>query len=318
MSSAVGAAQTAYDLGVVKRSPLVVVLAAIAIMASLTGLPRIAALSSIRGQPAQTSQESSEKNTPPAGQTSAAPAPAFAAVSIHPMKASSGASPVKIGWFTPDEFTSIGLSVKDLVRNAYGVQDDQVYGEPKWADSEVFAIDAKLDEGDAHEMQTLDRDTRNLEQQKLFQQLLADRFKLVVHREPKSLQRYVLRVAKGGPKLEPWKPGESLRANTPLFAGEIDVRGLPISFLALRLSQTADTGRRVVMDETGLTGKYDFTLRWAPSQPRPDLADSNTPDNSSEPPLPIALKEQLGLTLLMEKTLVDTIVIDHIEEPTPN
>lgn len=278
----------------------------------------VAIPSLIHAQSPGTAQESSQTNTPSAEQASVASAPAFVAVSIHPMKVSSGAAPVKIGWFSPDEFTSIGLSVKDLVRNAYGVQEDQIYGEPKWADSEVFAIDAKLDDSDAHEMQTLDSDTRNLGQQKLFQELLADRFKLVVHHEPKSLQRYTLRVAKGGPKLREWKPGEPQKSYTPLFAGEIDAHGLPIGFLAMRLSQTVDTGRRVVVDETGLSGKYNFTLRWAPSQRRPDLADSTTPDNSSEPPLPIALKEQLGLTLVMERTVVDTIVIDHIEEPLPN
>ena len=163
----------------------------------------------------------------------------------------------------------------------------------------------------------------NAQRRLMMQAMLADRFKLKVHHETKELPMYSLVIAKGGFKLKEADPNDTYpngvkgpdgvgHSGMMMFLnGVLKAQGVPISNLANSLSLQV---HRLVVDKTGLTGKYDFSLAWT--------ADGVTPDNGlgaeTWPSLFTALQEQLGLKLEPTKGMVDTIVVDHVEMPSEN
>jgi uncharacterized protein (TIGR03435 family) len=197
-----------------------------------------------------------------------------------------------------------------VIRQAYGLfnsNDDRISGVPSWTKSERYDIAAKVNAADATALSKLTRDQRGL----MLQELLADRFKLKVHREMKVLPIFALVVAKRGPLLKPAQGG----GDTVNFGeGHIQAQGIPLSSLASMLTQ--ETGRTVV-DETGLTGKYDLTLDWAPDDGDSSDAGGEQRD-SSGPSIFTAVEEKLGLRLVSEKGPVEGLVIDHVERPSEN
>jgi uncharacterized protein (TIGR03435 family) len=146
--------------------------------------------------------------------------------------------------------------------------------------------------------------------------LLQERFKLVTHRETRELPIYVLSVSKSGPKLEASKAkpedGPQIRGGGP--AG-ISCKKVTIKMLADMVLSTA-LGRTVV-DNTGLTGEYDFTLNMPPDEPRPpgQIAAASDPVDSS---LILAIQEQLGLKMESKRGPVQVVVIDQVERPSVN
>jgi uncharacterized protein (TIGR03435 family) len=147
----------------------------------------------------------------------------------------------------------------------------------------------------------------------MVQALLADRFKLAVHRETKVLPHYALVVAKGGPKMQETKAAAITRdADNRLYcrSGLSNFRQCTMAEFANIVSWFGPNA--TVEDHTGLTARYDFTLSWAP----PSAAPSTSPD--APPDIFTALTEQLGLKLEPIKGPVDTYVIDHVERPTEN
>ena len=165
----------------------------------------------------------------------------------------------------------------------------------------------------------------------MLQTLLADRFKLIVHREIRELPVYLLVVAKNGPKLHKSKLGtnpdeirdsslESGRGGGKIIAPSITTQNLA-GMLTLALGRT-------VLDKTGLTDSYDLTLQWTAD--RADVPTPNAPHNSqrgseaasevdpSWPSIFTAIQEQLGLKLEEGKGPVEVIVIDHVEKPSGN
>ena len=106
--------------------------------------------------------------------------------------------------------------------------------------------------------------------------------------------------------------------------GEISAKGAPMQILVAQLSRRLG---RTVMDKTGLTGNYDFTLRWTPDaeelgrvraamSPQKLVDDQPTTPTDSAPPLITAVQEQLGLKLQPQVDRVPVIVVDHAEQPT--
>jgi len=175
---------------------------------------------------------------------------------------------------------------------------------PKWADQDRFDIQARAAAGT-----NPTKDQMRL----MMQSLLADRFKLAVHWEKKDMPVYTLVVAPGGfklklsdPKNDPGSAPGSIgcpaddRACAMMYVGSI-----PVADFAGALG--AMVGRPVI-DKTGLTGTYYMNLKWA----------GDISPNSSLPSLPAALRDQFGLKLKSEKASVDVLMIDHVEEPTPN
>jgi bla regulator protein BlaR1 len=276
--------------------------------------------------------ESQAQNTP-------GTAPAYEVVSIKRNKSDSGVFRMmfeKIG------FSATSATLRMLIRAAYGVNDSQIFGAPNWLNSEKYDIEARMDSAVADGLRKTSEDQRNVENRRMLQALLADRFKLALHRETKQLGAYVLVIAKNGPKLEEAKPGNAYLNGAkdngePLGPGvfklgryvggrgELIGQGLPMSTLVQLLSEKILN--RSVLDNTGLTGNYDFTLQWiiADESQGPmfkearydqQVTGSTHPPESSGPSLFTAIQEQLGLKLESQQGPVEILVIDQVEKPS--
>jgi uncharacterized protein (TIGR03435 family) len=190
------------------------------------------------------------------------------------------------------------VSLRRCIRYAYTIPEDQITGGPKWIGELRYDIVAKAD-----------RPAAEPDLLTMLQPLLADRFRLQLHRETRTVPGYTLTVAKGGIKAGLADPGGHSGGNGG--QGFIDAAGSQLSALTIRLS--ALLGRPVV-DMTGDNRKFDFHLRWTPDDTQTD-ADSGAPDR---PSLFTALQEQLGLKLASGKVSAYVLVVDHAELPRDN
>jgi uncharacterized protein (TIGR03435 family) len=227
----------------------------------------------------------------------------------------------------------VNLPVEDLVLHAYGIDSNQLVGLPSWATSRLYTIEAEP----PCDMAPFRKDQRWEAQRQMLQSLLADRFKLKVHRSTKQLPVYELVVTKGGPKLEPVSEAEYAavggvaREGHPLPGIQVGPEsiiawGQPVSSLVGPLSGVAG---RLVVDKTGITGRYYIKLTWNPSSGGAGLDSGPTPEhgepggtpadaNLSGPSIFTALQEQLGLKLRSAKGPVEVLVVDHVERPSEN
>jgi len=146
----------------------------------------------------------------------------------------------------------------------------------------------------------------------LIRSLLADRFQLVIHRETKELPVYALLVAKNGAKLQVNEGAPGPRVNG--VRGQLT--GKKVN-MALIVAQLAPQVGRTVVDQTGLTGEYDYTLQWTPDSGQLPAPGVEAPPPSG-PSILTALQEQLGLRLESTKGPVEIIVIDHAERASEN
>jgi uncharacterized protein (TIGR03435 family) len=216
----------------------------------------------------------------------------FEAASIHPNPSGTEGSVV--------DFEDSGLlrarnsSLKMLIRSAYGVQADQIIGGPKWLDSDRYDIDAK----------TAGR-IKESDEGPLLRHLLADRFQLKTHTEKRELTVYKLDVSKTGFLLKPSQSNSSqIHSSHGAGHNQISVIRISIHQFAGMLGKTLG---RIVQDDTGLTGDYDFTLTWDPDG-----------TSSTVPSLFAALQEQMGLRLESGKAIMDVLVIDSAEKASEN
>ena len=230
------------------------------------------------------------------------------------------------------------FTLQKLIQQAYSVQSDRISGGPAWLNSQGYDIDAKADESVIDELREPRRNQGLTEQRRMLQALLADRFKLALHRETKEISAYALVIAKNGPKLQEARPGDTYPNGfkddhgRPIGAGifvtaacKIASQGVPIAGLVGVLSERL--GRSVV-DETGLKGNYDFTfdcfapLRTPESEPAllkavPEHAEALTKVQAIETASVLeAVSEQLGLELNLQTVPVEMLVIDHAEQVT--
>ena len=188
------------------------------------------------------------------------------------------------------------VTLKRCIIGTYGVGPNQVFGGPGWIDSDRFEIDAKIDR-DITDGSVLER---------MFQALLADRFKLTLHRETRMITAYVLDIAKSGPKLEKAEGGESsTNASTTDRGATLIARNMTLDGFAERLARSLDLP---VVNRTALPGVFNFKLEWVPERMK----------SAEGPSIFTALPEQLGLRLRTEKTPVEVIIIDHAEKPSEN
>jgi bla regulator protein blaR1 len=241
---------------------------------------------------------------------------------------------------TTDGFTAKNATMPLLIQTAYGISRFRISasGPQNWLVLERYDIQAKMDRSVANGLQKLSPDQRRLEQRRMLQALLADRFKLTVHRETKELQEYSLVIAKNGPKLQESKPGDTYpngikgpdgRGGAGMVGldgtGGLRFQGLPIGTLVGLLS--AQLGC-TILDKTGLTGNYDFTLPWTPDQNQAQTFDGPAggqrgtdnihPPDSSGPSIFTTIQKQLGLMLESQQGPVEVLVIDHAETPSEN
>jgi uncharacterized protein (TIGR03435 family) len=197
-----------------------------------------------------------------------------------------------------------------LIEEAYAIRDFQVSGGPDWVNRDQFNITTKA-EGDASKAQV----------RGMLQRLLAERFKLVLRKESKEVNVYTLTVAKTGPKLKEVKLDEDNATRGMRFGGIGRIAGVMASMpqLAVMLSDIKLNGSaildRPVLDRTGLTGVYDFTLEWSGEE---QSADRTTSTNPAGPSIFTAVQEQLGLKLESTQAPVEFFVIEQASKPTEN
>jgi uncharacterized protein (TIGR03435 family) len=195
----------------------------------------------------------------------------------------------------------VAVKLTDLVTEAYGVRYEQVSGAPGWGDGPAGArydIEAKA-EGDAKPAKE--------QLQQMLQSLLAERFRLKVRRETADTPIYALVLAKGGSKLKAVDKGEGVRVRASGTSQRMDGK-TTMEFLARQLSISAG---RLVVDRTGLTGDYEYTLEWTPDS-------AAAPDDSPSVSIFTAVQEQLGLKLEPAKAQVEMLIIEHAEMPAEN
>jgi len=261
-------------------------------------------------------------------------APVYEVTSLEPSRPGSG---VVRFLLTREGVSATGVTLQSLIQESYGVGDPQISGAPDWVSSEKYDIEAKVDGSAVDELQKLSPDQRNLEQRRMLQSLLADRFKLTLHRETKVLPAYALVIAENGPKLQESKPGETypngftspdrggagmMKITMDGKMGQLAGQGVSVTSLAQALSQRLG---RNVLDKTGLRGNYDFTLQWPTTEGLVPAVkateDGQQRTDSSPSPGPTiftAIQEQLGVQLQSQKTPVEILVIDHAETPSEN
>ena len=220
--------------------------------------------------------------------------------------------------------TGTNVVLAGLLRTIFNIQPYQLVNAPDWIETARFDIEAKADrEYSARE------DAPAPELLAMLRNLLADRFKLVVHRELREMPAYALINAKADGTLGPQMrrseidceaeaarafaakrgapPGQKpvVRCRISTNAGRIVGTGTTITELIRRLS--APLGRAVV-DRTGLSGSFDLELQWSPDQA------ADTPG----PSLFTAIQEQLGLKLESQRAPVEVLVIDSVSQLTPD
>ncbi len=228
------------------------------------------------------------------------PIPAFEVATVKPAVTSSDGH-THINYPPDDRFSAINITLPALMQWAYGMPETQILDGPPWLSSTRFDIQAKTD---IDQMKGLSTEQVNELKRRMVQALLADRFRLKLHQDTRTLPAYDLVLAKGGSKLQPSQSGgKSIGTSRRYFNGE----GLTTTMIAEELSKIAG---RVVVDKTGLDGRYDFKLRWSP--------DDDAGSDTDAPTLFTAIQEQLGLKLEPAKEPVPVLVIDKVEQPTPN
>jgi len=268
--------------------------------------------------------------TPSRAESPVAGAPRFTNVTIKPHKAAGdGLVMTKMMMKVPGPgddkdpgYFAINVSLHTLIQTAYRVQEAQLTGEADWMKTDRYDINETVDPSVADQMRGLSEKQRQLIGQQMLQQLVADYFKVTLHQESRDLPAYELMAAEGGVKLQSVSKIGMVRMNI----GELIAHGAPIEILTTQLSQRLG---RTVVNKTGLTGNYDFTLRWTPDAeelararaaglpPKLMEAQPTTPTDSA-PPLLTAVQEQLGLKLQPQVERVPILVIDHAEQPPAN
>jgi uncharacterized protein (TIGR03435 family) len=211
------------------------------------------------------------------------------------------------------QFLAKGYTLKFLVSAAYNLPPRAISGGPDWIDFERYDILAATP-GEGRP--TLD------EQMAMLRNLLAERFKLAFHTEPKELPVYVLSVAKGGIKLKESTaaPDEQPVLINTVYPAEkifLPARNATMAQFASMLQRAVLD--RPVLDKTNLSAKYDFDLQWTPDDSQfSGTLPAVSPQNAVKPDLFAALQLQLGLRLDSSRAAIDAIVIESVQKPTEN
>jgi uncharacterized protein (TIGR03435 family) len=231
-------------------------------------------------------------------------------------------------------FNTINTPVRMLITFAYQIQNYQLVGGPDWIGSERYDIVAKMEGDPPPVIPGTGADHMML----ATRTLLADRFKLKIHKETRELDIYALTMAKAGgkpgPKLIPARGGCSLEelaarrgagpggppppvCGIQQGPGRIRFGNYPLSLFASGISNRVG---RAVVDRTGLTGNWEFEIEFRAEVPPGQLPPGATPPpvDPDAPDLFTAIQEQLGLKLDATKGPVDVWVIDGIEKPIPD
>jgi uncharacterized protein (TIGR03435 family) len=231
--------------------------------------------------------------------------PTFAVATIKP----SPPDAVAITQFRGNRFATEGTTFVDVFKYAYNVHPDQVVGGPEWLRTQKFDIVA--------DPETEKRPSSD-QMKAMVQQLLMERFHLVMHREQKILSVYALVKTADTPKLTKSTADPS---GIPTVAynprGELHVGNATMANFAMLLQRFVLD--RPAVDQTGIAGHFDLKLRWTPDNFRAGGKPDDPQEDASAPPgLFTAIKEQLGLKLQPTKAPTDVFVIDRVEHSSEN
>jgi uncharacterized protein (TIGR03435 family) len=237
---------------------------------------------------------------------------------------------------TPANFSARMCTVESMIGFAYNIPYSQVMsdntkylfnphspnllGGPDWVSTDKYDLTAKADEATIQAWDKLPPGEQKEELRHMMQILLADRFKLTMRHETREMPVWALEVAKGGPKLTPAPgpppvlndgsdPSKPYESPWKMDLGLLSGRARTMDELAQVLWGKREIQSRKILDRTGLTVRYNFTLKWAPE---------DDPGDGSGPSLFTAIQEQLGLKLESTKAPLDVLVIDHIDRPSEN
>ena len=207
----------------------------------------------------------------------------------------------------PHRWVATNYPLKNLIALAYDLNPRTISGGPGWIETQCFTIEA-VTPGDV-------RPTR-LDQMQMLRALLVERFGLKFHREEKEFAIYALSVAKGGPKLKAAaKPDDPPQIVGVVYPDRIEVPARSVTmddFVAMLQRATLD---KPTVNKTGLTGKYDFTLDFAPDETVYGGAIPPAPEDAQSPHLFTAVQEQLGLKLEATRGMVSEMVVDGAVKP---
>jgi len=201
--------------------------------------------------------------------------------------------------FPGGRFQAHATTIKYLLEWAYGLQPSQHSSGPAWFEGDRFDIDAKAAAS-----------TSDLDMKYMAQSLLEERFHLKYRRESKEAPVLILSAGKTAPKLYPPKPDEQTSMKMEPLTGEnqkiISYRIVATRFSFAQLNLTfARVLDRVIVNQTGLQGDFDFSFDLSPDTDRPNPMDPDL--------LIAALRDQLGLTVKSQKAPVDYLVIENID-----
>jgi uncharacterized protein (TIGR03435 family) len=202
-------------------------------------------------------------------------------------------------------FATEGTTFVDVFKYAYNVHPDQVVGGPAWLRTEKFDI---LADPETQERPSSDQ------MKAMVQQLLLERFHVVMHREKRVLPVYALLRAEDAPKLtKSTADPRGVPAVGYNPSGELDAGNATMANFATFLQRFVLD--RPAVDQTDIAGHFDLVLRWTPD----NLRAGESQENAAAPPgLFTAMKEQLGLKLQPTKAATDVFMIDRIEKPSEN
>jgi uncharacterized protein (TIGR03435 family) len=207
-----------------------------------------------------------------------------------------------------NRFATEGTTFIDVFKYAFSVHPDQVVGGPAWLRTEKFDI---LADPETEKRPSSDQ------MKAMVQQLLVERFHLVMHREQKVLSVYALMKTTDTPKLTKSTSdpnGIPVAGYSP--NGELSVGNATMANFATFLQRFVLD--RPAVDQTGIIGRFDLTLRWTPDDPHSGRPGNSQQDASAPPSLFTAMKEQLGLKLQPTKAATDVFLIDRAEQPSNN
>ena len=260
----------------------------------------------------------------------AAEPPLFTAVSVKPNTTGSLRSVLDLQ--PGGRFVAINVGVVNLVRVAYG--DDGPLTPDRLSLNESWA-DRRMAYADKYDIQAVaERELTQADMPRALREVLSDRFKLVVHRETKTVSGYHLVLARADGRLGPLlrrstidctqpapsdpKSNDRPRCGFQNFPGKMAGR-VPIADLARRVVPVGVADGRPVEDHTGLQGTFDFELTWTPDAaagPRPPDAPPAPPIDPDGASFVTALREQLGLKVEARTSRIDVVVVDRAERPS--
>jgi uncharacterized protein (TIGR03435 family) len=270
------------------------------------------------------------------------PLPSFEVATVKPSNGDNAIPSVS----TATESRTMNVTARNLIEQAYGIpwtpgRNERIMGGPGWIDNNRYDVDARIDDSLVARFEKLSNEERKAQMSLMMQSLLADRFNLKVHFQSSEMPIYGLIIAKGGPKLTVTKDvptatgddqppptrAEDVRKGILVLyrgqAAEMTAKAATLDVLVHWLAGYSEIGGRPVVNQTGLPGPYDFTLRWTRERliaqgPRDEQLRSVPSNDPEAPGLFTALQEQLGLRLMSTKGLVEVLVIDHIDLPSQN